>query len=146
MTIPFVPQGTLNRLRCSIVLASSPSLNITAPYMGRSFARVAFQGNFNELLGTGTGGVVSPEPYVMATVSVGLLRTQALSASWQAQALKNGAIGAVSIHPDSAAYPVISLDNCVINDIDPGAYDGTDPVVRLTIRGIYYINSDLWNL
>jgi hypothetical protein len=145
-TNPLVPQGTLNRVRCSIVVPSFTNLNITAPYMGKSFARLAFEGNYAELIGTATGAVTSPEPYVFATLTVGLLRTQALSAQWLAQAQQYSAIGQVSVHPDSAAFPAITLDNTVINQIDPGAYDGTDPVVRVVLRGVFYANSDLWNL
>lgn len=84
MANPQVPQGTLNRVRCSIIVPSYPALNITASYMSKSFATINFSGSFTELIPTATGGVASPEPYVMATVSVGLLRTQALSASWLA--------------------------------------------------------------
>ena len=137
MGTPFVPQGTLNRVRCAVVCSNFPTLNITAPYMGKSFARISFSGEFTQLLPTATGGVASPEPYVMATISVGLLRTQALAAQWQAQAGLTGAIGPVTIYPDSSTYPNISLDNAVISEIDPGMYDGTDPVVRLTLKGIY---------
>lgn len=142
---PFVQQGTLNRLRCSIIVPNISGLNITASYMGKSFATVTFNGQFAELIPTATGGVTSPEPYVMATISVGLLRTQALSASWVGQGQLQSAIGPVTIYPDSAAFPSISLDNCIIRDIEPGAYDGMDPVVRLTINGIFYLNSDLWS-
>jgi hypothetical protein len=145
-TPPFVPQGTLNRVRCSVVIPGFPNLNITSPYMGKSFARIQFQGSYAELIGTATGGVQSPEPYVMANISIGLLRTQSLAAAWQAQALTNTNIGGISVYSDSAAFPTLSFDNSIINDIDPGAFDGTDPVVRLTLKGIYYINSDMWNL
>ena len=145
MANPLIPQGTLNRIRCSVVVPSFPSLSITAPYMGKSFATIAFSGSFTELIPTATGGVASPEPYVMATISVGLLRTQSLSASWLAQAGATGAIGSVTIHSDTAAFPEIKLDNCVIDSVEPGAYDGLDPVVRLTLKGFYYINEDLWN-
>lgn len=143
---PFVPQGTLNRLRCSIVVPNVSTLNITAAYMGKSFATLSFQGQFAELIGTATGGVTSPEPYVMASITVGLLRTQALPASWMGQAQTQSAIGPITIYPDSAAFPALTLDNCIIRDIEPGAYDGLDPVVRLTLNGIFYTNSDLWNL
>lgn len=142
---PFIPQGTLNRLRCSIVVPNISGLNITASYMGKSFATVSFGGSFAELIPTATGGVTSPEPYVMGTISVGLLRTQALSASWVGQAGLQSAIGPVTIYPDAASFPSISLDNCIIRDIEPGAYDGLDPVVRLTLQGIYYLNSSLWS-
>jgi len=140
----FVPQGTLNRLRCSIVVPQTPYLSITAPYMGKSFAKIAFGGPFGELIPTATGGVTSPEPYVMSTISVGLLRTQALSAAWLSQAQLLCDIGSIVVYPDSANFPAMTFQNAIINDIDPGAYDGTDPVFKLTIKGIFIANSELW--
>lgn len=142
---PIVTQGVLNRVRCSVVIPSDPSLNITAPYMGKSFARIEFEGDFVPQIETATGAVNAPEPYVMATITVGLLRPQALANSWLTQAQTNGGLGSVTIHSDTSAFQPITLTTAVIRHLDPGAYDGTDPIVRLTIRGTYNINSDLWN-
>jgi len=143
---PLVPQGTLNRVRVSIVVPNYPNLNITAPYMSKSFATVSFQGAFAELIPTATGGVTSPEPYVMASVTVGLLRPQGLASAWLDQGGTQSAIGPVTVYSDTAAFAPITLQNCVIGDIEPGAFDGMDPVVRVMIKGIYQTNSDLWNL
>ncbi|ATF87571.1 hypothetical protein CO712_20925 [Burkholderia gladioli pv. gladioli] len=120
-------------------------LNVTAPYMSKSFVRVAFGGKFVEKIGTATGAVNSPEPYVITTVTVGLLRTQSLSNAWMLQAQTSGNIGSVTIHSDTSAFDPIALTNTTIADIDPGAFDGTDPVVRLTLEGIFYINNNLWS-
>lgn len=146
MANPLVAQGTLNRLRASVTVPGNSALNITPAYMSKQYVTVAFDGNFDNLIPTGTGGVTSPEPYVMATVSVGLLRTQSLSTTWLNQAKTYSDIGAVSIFSDSASFPEIDLVNCIIQHVDPGAYDGMDPVVRLTLSGIFYINNDLWTL
>lgn len=62
------------------------------------------------------------------------------------QSQTQSAIGDITIYPDSASYPATTLSNCVIQAIEPGAYDGKDPVVRVTLRGVYYLNSDLWNI
>lgn len=142
---PVVSQGVLNRVRCSVVIASIPTLNITAPYMGKSFAKIEFEGDFVPQIETGTGAVNSPEPYVMATITVGLLRTQSLSNNWLTQAQTNGGLGDVTIHSDTSAFQPISLNGTVIRHIDPGAFDGADPIVRLTLRGVYPINSDMWS-
>lgn len=79
-----VTQGTLNRLRASVVLASFPALNITSPYMGSNFVKIELPGPYAELLPTGTGTVISGQPYTIGTVTVDILRTQALSAAWVA--------------------------------------------------------------
>lgn len=143
-TQTLVQQGTLNRLRCSVVVPSQQALSVTSAYMGTGFASVAFTEPFSELLGTATGAVTSPEPYVFGTITVNILKTQALSASWVQQSQAQSSLGQVTIYPDSAAYPPVTLDNCVIQGIEPTAFDGKDPVVRVTIRGVYYLNSDLW--
>ena len=145
-TNPLVPQGTLNRVRTAVILPNFTNLNVTAPYMGKSMARVNFEGNFADLIGTATGAVTSPEPYVFATLSVSLLRTQALANQWIAQLKKYSSVGLVKTYGDSAAFDAIELDQCVVTTVDPGAFDGSDPVARFVLKGVFYINSDLWNL
>lgn len=145
-THPLIQQGTLNRVRCSVVVANFTNLNVTAPYMGKQMARLTYEGDFTEQIGTATGGVNSPEPYVWASIAMNLLRTQNLAAQWMAQAQDTTAIGPVTIYSDTSAFPAISLDNASIRNIDPGAFDGSDPVVRVTVRGIFYVNNELWSL
>lgn len=146
MANPMIAQGTLNRLRSHVTIPGFTNLNISPPYMGKSFVKVTFDGDFDKLIETATSAVTSPEPYVLATVEVSVLRTQALSGAWMAQAQNNSDLGNVSVFPDSAVYPEIDLVNCTIKHIDPGAFDGTDPVVKLTLGGIMYVNNGLWSL
>lgn len=147
MSFPTVPQGgPLNRIRSSVAVQNTPTLNITSQFMGSSFVSVTFQGAAADLIGTGTGGVASLEPYMMATVTVGILRTQALGNNWFTQMQTNSAIGPITIYPDTTALQAIPLDNCVIGNVDLGAFDGKDPVARLTLHGIFYINSAAWAL
>ena len=143
---PLVSQGTLNKVRASVIVPGTPSLNITAAYMSKNFVTVSLDGDFTKLLGTGTGAVTSPEPYVEATIVVGLLRTQALATTWRTQWESLGAIGDVSIFPDTSAFGEFDFHNCVIQHFDPNAWDGEDPVSRLTLRGIYNINESMWSI
>lgn len=145
MANPYLNAGPLNRVRCSVVIAAFPSLNIISQYMGKSFAHIEFEGDFNQQIETATGVVNSPEPYVMATITVGLLRSQALAANWLAQSQDTSILGDVTIHSDTSAFPAITLNDTGIRTITPGAYDGTDPVVRLTLRGTFNVNSSLWS-
>ena len=144
----YVAQGTLNRLKAAVVLPKNSSLNITSAYMGKSFVTVTFDHDFDNLIPTATGAVTSPEPYVLTTVTIGILRTQALSGAWLAQAQNLSDIGSVSIFPDTStsSFPEIDLSGCIIKHIDPGAFDGTDPVVKLTLGGTFYVNNSLWTL
>ncbi|NDU91246.1 MAG: hypothetical protein G3I10_01270 [Ferrovum sp.] len=145
-TNPLVSQGTLNRVRCSVVVPAFSSLNITSSFMGKSFATIEFEEPFAEQIKTGTGVVISPEPYVMAKVTVGLLRTQSLASAWLTQAQSASTLGDLYIHSDTSAFPAIYLAQTIIQDLNPGAYDGTDPVSKLILRGVYYVNNDLWNM
>lgn len=145
MANPYLAAGPLNRVRCSVVVTSTPTLSITSQFMGKSFAHIEFEGDFVQQIEVGTGVVNSPEPYVMATITVGLLRSQGLSAAWLAQAQDTGILGDVNIHSDTSVWPAIALSDTVIRTINPGAFDGTDPVVRLVLRGTMNINAALWS-
>lgn len=43
-TNPLIPQGTLNRVRASVVWPSFPNLNVTASYLGRMGIRLSLDG------------------------------------------------------------------------------------------------------
>ena len=141
---PQLTQGVLNRILTQITLASYPALNVAASNMGKSFARLSFDDQFNDQIGTATGVVNSPAPYVMATIVVGLLRTQSLSQNWLSPVAVYSPLGSVTAYTDATTFNPISLAKCSIMSLDPGAFDGTDPVVAVTLRGVYYINSNLW--
>lgn len=141
---PIVQQGTLNRLQASVIVPSYPALNVSSSYMGKNFVSVDFEGDFAQLINTATGAVTSPEPYVYANVTVDLLRTQALSGSWLTQGQTQSALGGLQIHPDTSAFSVISLVDTIIVNVTPGVFDGQDPVVRLNLRGVFYLNDNLW--
>lgn len=143
---PLVPQGTLNRIRTHIVLASYPALNVTSANMSRGFATFAFEGNFAAQIETATGIVTSPEPYVMGTCTVELLRTQSLAAAYLAQVQSNVMVGTVTGYSDSVSFPPIVLNNCSIYNFDPGAFDGTKPAVRVVFRGVFTPNAAMWGL
>lgn len=145
MANPLIAQGTLNRVRCHIVVPSLTSLNITASYMVKNFATVNFGGSFVDQMPTGTGVVNSPAPYVMATISCGLIRSQSLAQEWLTQAQSTSILGNVTIYSDTSAWDPVQLRESAIMDIQPGPYDGMDPTVSLTISGVYDINNNLWN-
>ncbi|MHB1644269.1 MAG: hypothetical protein ACYCS8_16745 [Acidithiobacillus sp.] len=146
MANPLVQQGTLNRVRCSVIVPNFTSLNITSSFMGKSYASIHFEDGFADQIETGTGVVNSPAPYVMGVISVGVLKTLALANAWLEQVQATVILGHLTIHSDTAAFPAIHLRTAVIRDFDPKAFDGTDPVAQITLRGVYNINNDLWNL
>ena len=146
MANTFVAQGTLNRIRCSIVFADHPELQITASYMGKSMASIAFNDKFVDQIKTATGTVISPEPYVMATVNVNLLRTTTLGQQFLKQIGKTGSLGNATIYSDTNAFPEIDLVNVTVSGFNPSAYDGTDPAIHLALDGVFYVNDSLWSL
>jgi hypothetical protein len=139
-----VTQGNLNRVATHIVVASYTSLNVTAGYMGKSQAIVTIDGPIVNQIGTATGVVNSPEPYVLSTLVISLLRSQSLANAWLAQIQSNATIGTVTAYGDSSTLAPIQLVNCSIQDFDPGAFDGTDPTLRVTMKGTFYVNASMW--
>jgi hypothetical protein len=144
MPNPQIQQGSLNRLLTHITFASYPALNIGAQNMSKRFAVASFGGSPMTQIPTGTGVVNSPEPYVMGSFSLDILRTQALGGAWLNQMQLNSVLGTCVGYPDSAVFPSITLVNASLLGFDPGAWDGTDPVIRITVTGTYYVNSVLW--
>jgi hypothetical protein len=145
-TNPQIVQGTLNRVRTHIVVANNPALNVTASYMGKSQAVLSFEGPFVHQEETATGVVNSPAPYVMARLVISLLRTQSLANVYVAQLQSQSVIGSVTSHSDTSAFSAVTMVNSSIIEFDPGAFDGMDPVARVTIRGVFYTNNTLWTL
>ena len=146
MANPLLSQGTLNVLRTQLIFPSLSGLNILPENMSKKFVTVALDGDLNKLINTATGAVTSPEPYVPVTITVGVLRTQSLGAAWVAQAQSLSTIGDMSAFPDSASFPEMDFSTVILKHFDPGAFDGTDPVIKLTFSGIYYVNNDLWTI
>lgn len=143
-TSPFVQQGTLNRLRGSVVYASNQTLNVTAPYLSKEGISIAFEGDAGMLIPTLTGGVTSPEPYQIATVTINLVKSQALANVYKEQFETNVNVGDVSVIADSAALTDYELQNCVLKGVRDITFDGNQAGFVVTLQGIYQVNSALW--
>ena len=143
---PLITQGTLNRLRGSVVYASNPTLNVTAPYLAREAIGIAFEGDAGMLIPTLTGGVTSPEPYQMATITINLVKSQALANIYKTQIETNVNIGDISVISDSATLSDYQFTNCVIRGVRDVTFDGNVAGFVVTLHGIYSVNSALWGL
>lgn len=146
MAIPnnLVQQGTLNRLLTQLTLSNYPALNVTSGYLTKRFVTCSFEGAEVTQQETGTGVVNSPEPYLMANFTFGLLRTQPLANAWLNQVGLYSVLGTVTGYSDSSTFQPIVLDDASIVAFDPGGWDGMDATVNVTIRGVYYINNQIW--
>jgi hypothetical protein len=141
---PGIARGVLNRVKCSVVLPSFPSLNIISANMGRSMARISFTGDLVNQISTGTGLVNSPEPFVRATITIALLRTQPIAAAWFSQILADSNVEDATIYSDTSTFPPIALQSVVANHMDPGPFDGTSPDFMLILSGALPVNNNLW--
>jgi hypothetical protein len=144
MANPLTVQGTLNRLRGSVVYAIAPDLNVTSSYLAREAISISFDGDTSQLIGTLTGAVTSPEPYTYGTVTIHLLRSQHLADQYKRRIETNTTMGRVTIHGDSNALGNFTLNNCVLMSLQELAFDGNQATFIVRLRGIYNINDALF--
>lgn len=144
---PLLSQGTLNRVRGSIIVPTYPNLNVINGNLGKMGIRLAIQGDATQFIDTMTGMVTSPEPYLPAVITVHLLRTQSLGALWRSQEeSQTSVLGQVTVVTDSVTWSEYDFVNCGITSITDMPFDGTDPGYVIGIRGTYPINAAMFNL
>jgi len=144
MSNQFTPQGTLNRIRASVVISDYPILNVTSPYMGTDGVSLSFTGEQTNMLPSLTGLVTSPAPYQTAVLRMHLLRTQNLAALYKQQIELDTLVGDITVIPDSLSLPNYEIGNCAIVEVAELPMTGRDAGFMVTIQGTYYINSTLF--
>ena len=142
---PLIAQGTLNRLLGSIVWTNFPQLNVTASYLGKEGIRLALEGESTVFLPTMTGAVTSQEPFMMVSLTAHLLKTQPLANAYKQQMESNAQLGDGTVRPDSLALGVYPIVNCAIQSMRELSFSGDDAGFAVSMRGYYWINSNLWN-
>ena len=146
MPNPNIPQGVLNRLKAQVVWNDFPSLNVTPPYMGKEQLRLAFEGKATTFINTATGAVRSLEPYQQITLTIHLLKTQALAPLYKAQIESDSTLGDGTVWPDvTTGLPPYNLTNCAIMDVREIPFDGLDAGWVITVGGYYIINNNAFN-
>jgi hypothetical protein len=143
---PLIAQGTLNRLRGSVVWSGFPTLNVTAPYLSKEGIRLALDGEATVFLPTITGAVTSPEPYQMITLTMNILKSNGLAAQYQAQMQNTCLLGNGIVYTDTSALPTFPIVNCAIEGVREMSFSGEDPTFAVLIRGYYIVNNALWSL
>ena len=144
-TNPQVPQGTLNKLRASVMWSAFPTLNVTPPFLGEEMIRLSFEGDSTVFINTATGAVTSQEPYLVATIRMHLLRSQPLAELYKAKMEGDSQIGEAVVRPDSSQMSPWQLNNCAIMNVEPMDFTGKAPAYMVSVRGYYNVNSNLWN-
>jgi len=145
-TNPLIAQGTLNRLRGSVVVPSFSTLNVTSPYLGKAGIKLSLDGETTTMIPSMTGTVTSPEPYQMASVTIDLLKTNGLAALYKAQMENNSVIGNITVIPDTSALPTYQMINCAIESVRELDFAGENASFMVVIRGYYIVNNAMWSL
>ena len=143
---PLIAQGTLNRLRGSVVIPAFPQLNATAAYLNTAAIGMALQGQTVVMIPTLTGTVTSPEPYMMAAVTVNLLKTQGLSDLYKTQWEADARIGDFTVTPDASTLSPFLFKNGAIENVRDMSFAGNDAGMVVVLSGYYLINNNLWDL
>jgi len=144
---PLIAQGTLSKLRGSVIISAFPALNVTAPYLGKAGIRLSLQGGTTIYLPQMTGAVTSQEPYMQVEVTMSLLKSQSLSDTYKQQMELSSLLGDVTVRPDTVTLGVYQFYNCSIMDVGPEiSFAGDDAAFPIKIGGLYNINSAMWNL
>jgi hypothetical protein len=145
MANPLIVQGSLNRLRASVVWNDFPSLNVTASYLGKDGISLALDGESTAFINTMTGAVTSPEPYQMITLTLNLLKTQGLAGLYKSQVETSALLGNGVVRPDSVALPAYDITNCAIESVRELKFSGEDAGYAVTVKGYYLVNSSLYD-
>lgn len=145
MANPLITQGTLNRLRGSVIIPSHPELNITAAYLGKEGISLSLEGETTLYIPTMTGAVTSAEPYQMCSVSINLLKTQFVSNLYKQRQELLSTIGDITVRPDTSTLGDYPLFNCAIRNVAELSFNGQDAGYRVTLGGYYCINNLLFD-
>lgn len=145
MPNPLVAQGFLNRVKASLSVTDNPALNVTASYLGKEGISVRPEGPATDIIGTMAGTVGSQVPYQQVTITIHLLKTQSLGASYQNQFLTDTALGEVVVTPDATTFGTVTALNCYLMNFNELLLNGTDAGYVVTISGYVPVNSNMWN-
>ena len=145
---PNVSQGTLNKLRASVIIDAYPQLNITASFLLAEGISLSFGGPITTNLPSMTGVVTSPEPYQLVTCTVHLMKSQSLSAAYKAQIELSSLIGQFTVRPDVAPPNGPGpwyINNGTIVGVSPLNFSGRDAGYVVELAGTYNINAAAWS-
>ncbi|WP_313411335.1 hypothetical protein [Atlantibacter hermannii] len=144
MANPLVPQGFLNRVRGAVSVTDVPALNVTASYLGKDGISMRPDGPATDILPTMTGTVGSQVPYQQVTLTVHMLRTQGLAASYQQRFATDTALGEVVVTPDATTFGNFTLLNCYLINFNEMPFNGMDAGYVATISGYLVTNDNMW--
>ncbi|HEO8934106.1 TPA: hypothetical protein QIF01_002883 [Serratia marcescens] len=145
MPNPLVPQGFLNRVRGAVSITDKPALNVTASFLGKEGISMRPDTAATDIIPTMTGTVGSQTPYQQVTLTVHLLKTQGLAASYQRQFAADTALGEVVVTPDATTFGNYTILNCYLVNFNEITLNGTDAGFVATISGYLITNDKMWD-
>jgi hypothetical protein len=143
---PQVPQGVINLGRVNLQIPNIPGLNVTAPFMGSGGMSFSRNGPATTFIPNLTGRTRSPEPFQPVTITVHIVKAQALAAAWEAQLQLSSLIGPITVYTDARALPSYSFVEGGIDNVGEIVSNGKSVEYMLTIGATYIINNNMWNL
>jgi hypothetical protein len=141
-----VNQGTLNRLRASVIFPDHPELNITPAFLGKEMLSISPQGDVTHIIPTATGVVTSPEPYQVVEVAAHVLRTNGLGDRFKKQMELLSTLGNCTVRGDTTVFSDYNLTNVSVKGVDTIRMNGEDAGWLIHLQGAYQINGSLYNL
>lgn len=144
MPNPLTPQGFLNRVRGAVSITDSPALNVTASFLGKDGISLRPDTAATDIIQTLTGTIGSMVPYQQVTLTVHLLKTQGIAASYQKRFAIDTALGEVVVTPDATTFGSSTLLNCFLVNFNEIQMNGMDAGYVVTISGYMVVNDKMW--
>lgn len=145
MPNPLVPQGFLNRVRGAVTITDIPALNVTASYLGKDGISMRPDSPATDIIPTLTGTVGSQAPYQQVTLTVHLLKTQGIAASYQQRFASDTALGEVVVTPDATTFGNYTILNCYLINFNELTLNGSDAGYVALISGYLTTNDKMWD-
>lgn len=145
MASPLIAQGTISKLRASVIFPAAPQLTVTAPYLGTEGISIVLEGKASTNVQTMTGFVTSPEPYLMVTIQMHLLKTQILASLYKTQMEVDVRLGDCVVRPDTTTLTPYLFYNSTITSVGDLLFNGTNPGYGVVVEAFYPINATLWD-
>lgn len=146
MANPLVDQGVLNRIAASISVPGNTALNVTADFLNRNGISMRLEGSASAQLPTLTGAVQSPNPYMLVTVTINLLKPQSLCALYKAAFENDVLLGDVTVRPDvTEGLDPFDFVNCALDSVPELSFAGEDAGFPVTFHGFWIINAALYS-
>ncbi|RTO96814.1 hypothetical protein [Enterobacter roggenkampii] len=144
MANPLVPQGFLNRVRGAVSVTDFPELNVTASYLSKDGISLRPDNAATDIIGTMTGTVGSQATYQQVTLTVHVLKTQGLAASYQRKFATDTSLGELVVTPDATTFDNYTLLNSYLLNFNELPFNGTSAEFVITIGGYITVNDNLW--